>query len=84
MGNLTARQVQTAVPGKHEDGAGLRLVVSPRGARKWVVRVTVAGKRREMGLGAYPTVSLADARRKATEAHRLVADGQDPIQDARR
>jgi len=79
MSKLTARGVQTAGTGKHEDGEGLRLVVSPTGARKWVLRVTVEGKRREMGLGSYPAVSLADARSKASDARRLVRDGQDPI-----
>lgn len=79
MGKLNARGVATAGPGKHEDGDGLRLVVSPTGGRKWVLRLTVDGKRREMGLGAYPLVTLAEARDKATQARRQVHDGQDPI-----
>jgi integrase len=80
MGKLTARGVQTAGPGKHEDGEGLRLVVSPTGARKWVLRVTVDGKRREMGLGSFPEVTLADARTKASDARRKAQAGTDPIQ----
>lgn len=79
MGKLTARKVQTAGPGKHEDGDGLRLVVSPSGGRKWVLRVTVDGKRRELGLGSYPTVSLSDARDKAQESRKAVAQGLDPV-----
>ena len=79
MGKLTARAVQTAGPGKHEDGDGLRLVVAPTGGRKWVLRFTSNGKRREMGLGSYPLVSLADARAKAVDARRVTADGKDPI-----
>jgi integrase len=79
MGNLTARTVQTATPGKHEDGDGLRLVVSPTGAKKWVLRLTVAGRRREMGLGGYPAVGLSQARGRAIEARTQARDGQDPI-----
>jgi len=47
---LPPRKVATSGPGKHEDGGGLRLVVSRTGARKWMLRFTLHGKRREMGL----------------------------------
>ncbi|MGA7982449.1 MAG: Arm DNA-binding domain-containing protein, partial [Chromatiaceae bacterium] len=83
MGNLTALKVKTATTGKYEDGDGLRLVVTPTGAKKWVLRVTTHGKRREMGLGAYPTVSLKTARDKATKARQIVAEGGDPIAAAK-
>jgi integrase len=83
MGKLTARRVATLGMGKHEDGDGLRLVVSKTGARKWVLRLTVTGKRREMGLGACPGVSLAEARKRATEARLQAAAGVDPV-EARR
>lgn len=79
MGNLTAQQVKNAGPGKYEDGDGLRLVVSATGAKKWVLRFQVARKRHEMGLGAYPAVSLAKARSNAEEARERLRDGQDPI-----
>jgi len=49
---LTPRKVATAGPGKHEGGSGLRLVVSRTGDRKWRLRFTLHGKRREMGLGS--------------------------------
>jgi hypothetical protein len=75
MGKLTARMVQTAGPGKHEDGEGLRLVVAATGSRKWVLRVTMDGKRREMGLGAFPAVTLAQARARAVEARKEVHEG---------
>ncbi len=80
MGKLTALGVKSAKPGKYEDGDGLRLVVSPTGRKKWVLRLTSAGKRREMGLGSFPVVSLTDARTKALEARRQVAEGLDPIE----
>jgi len=50
---LTPRKVATAGPGEHEDGGGLRLVVSRTGARKWRLRFTLHGKRREMDLGSF-------------------------------
>lgn len=79
MGKLTVRRCETAPPGKHGDGGGLWLVVAPTGARKWVLRVTIAGKRREMGLGALPDVGLKAAREKATLARLQAAQGVDPI-----
>jgi integrase len=69
-----------AKPGNHEDGDGLRLVVGERGGKKWVLRFSLAGKRREMGLGSFPEVGLADARNAAFEARKLVASGVDPIE----
>jgi len=66
-GKLTARQAATAAPGKYEDGAGLRLVVSKPGSRRWVFRFMRNGRSREMGLGGYSDVSLAQARDKAAE-----------------
>ncbi len=79
MGKLNALKVKTAGPGKHEDGDGLRLVVSPAGAKKWVLRITVGAKRREMGLGSFPAVSLAEARENASDARRIAKAGGDPI-----
>lgn len=49
-------------PGKHQDGGGLRLIVSPTGAKRWVARVSLRGRRIEKGLGSFPAVSLEDAR----------------------
>lgn len=76
---LNARKVATAPPGKYEDGEGLRLVVADSGTRKWVLRITVNGKRREMGLGSYPDIGLADAREKASEYRKQAKEGIDPI-----
>lgn len=61
---LTAASVKNfAQPGKYHDGegVGLFLLVKPSGAKSWVQRV-IRSKRREIGLGAYPLVSLAEAR----------------------
>lgn len=76
---LSARKVSTADEGKYEDGQGLRLVVSSTGAKKWVLRFTLKNRRREMGLGSYPTVSLEHARKLAGESRLKVLEGIDPI-----
>jgi len=68
-------------PGRWSVGGvdGLALQVTESGARSWVLRMTIAGKRREMGLGSFPTVTLAGAR-DAARVHRAgVSDGVDPI-----
>ena len=79
MHKLSSRKVETATPGKYEAGAGLRLVVSETGAKKWVIRFSLSGRRREMGLGSYPDVKLVDARKKAAECRTLAKDEIDPI-----
>lgn len=76
---LSARKVETAQPGKHGDGRGQYLLVKPSGARSWVLRYQVQGRRRDLGLGAYPDVSLAMARDRAADARRMIANGEDPI-----
>ncbi|MGB4334840.1 MAG: integrase arm-type DNA-binding domain-containing protein [Chromatiaceae bacterium] len=76
---LSARAVATATPGKYSDGAGLWLEVKDTGARRWFFRCTVNGKRREPGLGTYPDVTLALARKKAAALRALVAQGLDPL-----
>jgi len=82
-GKLTARAAATSKPGRYGDGAGLYLVVSESGARKWVFRFSFAGKVTEMGLGSADAVTLAEARDKALEARRTLAAGRNPI-EARR
>lgn len=77
---LTPRKVATATAGKYEDGGGLRLIVSGSGARKWVLRFTSNGKRREMGLGSFPDIDLAKVRTRASECRNLAKEGIDPIE----
>ena len=84
MGKLTARKVETAKPGKYGDGGGLQLAVAPTGAKKWVLRFLWQGNAREMGLGAYPEVGLAEAREKAIAGRRLARSGVDPIAERRK
>ncbi len=63
---------------------GLILNVTMYGSRSWVFRYQVAGKRRDFGLGSYPSVTLAEAREAARFARAKLAQGIDPIEDARR
>jgi len=58
---------------------GLQLQITPTGARSWVLRMLVAGTRRNIGLGSYPTVTLAQARETARETRELVRQGIDPV-----
>jgi integrase len=84
MAKLNSRFVETVkTPGKYGDSStkGLQLVVSPTEAKKWVFRFQWQGRQREMGLGSFPEVGLADAREKALEARKLVKGAVDPIAD---
>lgn len=68
-------------PGLHMVGhvAGLALQVTPTGARSWILRTMVGGKRREIGLGSYPSVSLKEAHEKAQIKRNEIEKGIDPV-----
>lgn len=77
---LTAKFVESAKePGKYFDGHGLFLRVQPNGARQWVQRITIRGKRCELGLGNPSLVLLAEARQQALANRKLSVSGGDPI-----
>lgn len=81
---LTAQAVKAATaPGKYFDGHGLYLRIDANGSRFWVQRITIRGKRCELGLGAPSLVSLAEARAKALENRKLARMGGDPLQAKR-
>ncbi|AFT66924.1 integrase arm-type DNA-binding domain-containing protein [Cycloclasticus sp. P1] len=63
--------------------AGLYLQVTPPSGKSWLLRVKIAEKRRDIGLGIFPSISLADAREKARELRELVKSGIDPLQQAK-
>ena len=71
-------------PGLHGDGGGLYLRVSPTGGKSWIHRITIHGKRRDIGLGSFPHVSLAKARALAALNRATVADGGNPMAGKRR
>ncbi len=72
-------------PGLHFVGgvAGLALQVLPGGGRTWVLRAMMGGRRRDMGLGGFPDVPLADARSAARRARERIRVGVDPIDEGR-
>ena len=84
---LSALEIKNITkPGRHAVGsvAGLQLVVKPdSGARSWMLRIVIGGKRRSLGLGGYPDVTLAEARRRAREVKRLIDEGIDPLEERR-
>ena len=81
---LSAAFVRSAPPGRHCDGNGLYLYVQPSGARSWVQRLVIRGRRRDFGLGSAQLVSLAEAREKARANRKLAREGGDPLAERRR
>lgn len=71
-------------PGLYGDGHGLYLQVSAQKTKAWVFRYMIAGRARKMGLGPIHSVSLSEARRRASDIHRLIWDGVDPIEARRK
>src|SRR5262245_60125538 len=65
-------------PGRHADGNGLFLAISPNGAKSWLFMWKRGGVRRARGLGSADTVSLAEAREAASAMRKLVREGRDP------
>ena len=70
--------------GRYADGQGLYLDVRPSGSRGWVQRLTIRGRRRELGLGGFPLVSFKEAREKAFANRKLAREGGDPLAEKRR
>lgn len=81
---LTAAAVRNLGPGFHSDGNGLFLKVDPSGARRWVQRIVVLGKRRDIGLGSAKLVTLVEAREKALQQRKVAREGEDPLAAKRR
>ena len=81
---LTATQIKHLSPGKYNDGGGLWLHKREGGAGQWFLRVTVHGRRREMGLGGLYDVSLAEAREEASRWRSVVRSNKDPIKERAR
>ena len=66
-------------PGQYSDGAGLHLYISKAGRKSRVQRSTINGLCRDIGLGGFPSVSLARVRQKALDNRTAVAEGRDPL-----
>ena len=86
-GNLSAQSVKNLkASGKYSDGSGLGLflLVKPNGRKFWVQRIMISGRRRDIGLGGYPLVSLADARGLALTNKQTIRQGGDPLAEKRK
>ncbi|MDC3293123.1 Arm DNA-binding domain-containing protein [Alphaproteobacteria bacterium] len=70
--------------GWHADGNGLYLVIESSGAKRWMQRLVVQGRRRDIGLGSVNIVSLDDARETALRFRRIARSGGDPITERRK
>ena len=71
---------QAKTPGIYLDGGGLRFQVTRSGGRRWFMRVTVAGKPRDLALGTADNLSMGEAREAAAAIRKAVAGGRDPSQ----
>lgn len=87
MGKLTVTAIKAIKAGagttRHPDGDGLYLVVKVGGSKTWLLRVQAAGRRRDIGLGTFPAVSLAEAREKAMQTRKQLLAGEDPVEAKR-
>ena len=84
-GKLSAARVRTInSPGRYSDGNTLVLNVTKNGSKSWIQRIAVDGRRRDIGLGSFPTISLAEARRRALANRLAIANGGDPLADKKR
>ena len=85
MGKLTVAHVRRlSESGRYGDGETLFLNVARGGSKSWIQRITIDGHRRDIGLGGWPVVSLAEARELAFENRRVVRRGGDPLAEKRR
>ena len=80
----TAFVRNVAGAGRYSDGNTLYLQVKPSGARSWVQRLVIRGRRRELGLGGFPLVSLQEARAVALVNRKAARAGGDPLGERRR
>ena len=81
---LSAVKVRTADAGKYGDGGGLWLIKQSRDTGSWMLRVSVNGRLRHMGLGSIDDVGLADARLRAGKWRAVAQAGRDPILERER
>ena len=84
MGKLFVKTINSiSKPGRYGDGDGLYLNIAPSGSKSWVHRIVIDGRRRDIGLGSYSAVGLAQARTMAADVRAAVAEGRDPLAEKR-
>ena len=85
MGNLTATKLRNLrEAGRFSDGDGLILVRNKSGKASWIVRVQARGRRRDVGIGSFPEVSLAEARELAGGVRKLAKAGVDVVAERKK
>ena len=85
MGKLSAAQIRALTkPGRYMDGDGLSLLLTAPRKGYWVLRATINGRRRDIGLGPLDLVKLAEAREIAIDMRRDIQRGIDPIEERKR
>lgn len=84
---LTVKQIESAQPQlkawKLADERGLYLLISPKGSKRWQMRYSFQGQKKQISFGPFPDVSLKVARAKRDEARTMIADGIDPLRQRR-
>ena len=79
-GKLSVARIRSLqAPGRYADGGTLYLNIAPGGSKQWIQRLTIDGKRHDIGLGGYPLVSLAEARDLAFDNRRSARKGGNPL-----
>ena len=85
MDKITAAKLKSiTTPGRYHADETLYLYVQDKGRKTWVQRITIDGRRSDIGLGSFPVVSLAKARQRAFDNRVKIADGINPLADRRR
>lgn len=85
MANLNTKKIrELSEPGRYSDGAGLYLHIREGGSRQWLLRLTVQGKRKDIGLGSASLVTLTEAREAAHAMRKAARQGVDPLHERRR
>ena len=85
MEQLTVAKARAVTkPGRYRADPTLYLNVAPGGSKSWIQRLASGGRRRDIGLGAFPVVGLAEARRRAFSNRVAVAEGRDPLAEKHR
>ena len=84
-GRLTVAKAKSlTTPGMYRADPTLYLRVAPSGAKSWIQRLTIDGRRHDLGLGGFPLISIAEAREQAFENRRKVRAGSNPLAEKRR
>ena len=85
MGQLTVAKARAITrPGRYRADPTLYLNVAPGGSKSWIQRIAIGGRRRDIGLGPFPVIGLAEARRRAFANRVAIAEGRDPLADKRK